>query len=150
MSSEQNTKILTTNPSPDDLIPISKWRELGLGVQRRVIGRRIASGEFPTPIRIKGRLYITYGQLEEYKSRLNLGDGKGHWAQGGERKPGREGFKNEKRANGSSPSVAMRRAEEPEQRAQRVRLISEEAAALEQRLATLRSEAEQLSSSTGA
>lgn len=67
-------KILSANPSPDDLIPISKTELLGLGVRRRVIGRRIASGEFPTPIRINGRLYITVAQLTEYKQSLLRGE----------------------------------------------------------------------------
>lgn len=73
---------LSKNPSPNDLIPIARTELLGLGVQRRVIGRRIASGEFPRPLRIKGRLYITVAQLEAYKEALREGDEHKHWAKG--------------------------------------------------------------------
>ncbi len=74
-------ELLSKNPSPDDLIPLSRVELLGFGFGRRVIGRRIADGSFPTPVRIRGRLYITVAQRDEYKAALMRGDGHKHWAQ---------------------------------------------------------------------
>lgn len=72
-----SNEILSRNPSPDDLIPLSRPERLGLGVSRCVLGRRIAAGEFPAPIRINGRLYTTFAQLTEYKQRMLHGEGDG-------------------------------------------------------------------------
>ncbi len=56
--------------SEDDLLPLSKPEKLGLPFKRRVLGRRIVDGSFPTPTKINGRLYITRRALSEYKARL--------------------------------------------------------------------------------
>jgi len=101
-------KILSTNPSPDDLIPISKTELLGLGVRRRVIGRRIAAGEFPTPIRINHRLYITVAQLAEYKQSLLRGE----IVSSPDKKPGRPRLSKEERARRQAAAQLLRLGEQ--------------------------------------
>ncbi len=57
------------------LIPVANAEAIGLGVERRSLGRRIrdpASG-FPTTIRIGGRLYVRKSELDAYKARLIRG-----------------------------------------------------------------------------
>lgn len=53
------------------LIPLSQPKAVGLGVGRRTLGRRVVEDpEFPPVVRIKGRLYVEEGRLDEYKRRL--------------------------------------------------------------------------------
>lgn len=59
--------------SDDDLLPLSQPEKLGLPFKRRVLGRRLVDGSFPTPIRINGRLFITRRELKNYKASLILG-----------------------------------------------------------------------------
>jgi hypothetical protein len=60
-----------TDPPNEFLVPATTAAaEFGFG--RRTIGRRMAdpTSGFPTPIRIKGRLYFRRCDLESYKSAL--------------------------------------------------------------------------------
>lgn len=54
------------------LIPVANTSELGLGVGRRTIGRRIENPPdgFPKVLRINGRLYVRRRELEQYKAQL--------------------------------------------------------------------------------
>jgi hypothetical protein len=54
------------------LLPLAKTEEIGLGVCRRTLGRRIKdpNSGFPTPIRLNGRLYVRKSDLDTYKLRL--------------------------------------------------------------------------------
>jgi hypothetical protein len=44
---------------PDDILPLSRPELLGLPFKRRVLGRRIAAGDFPEVLRFGRRLYVT-------------------------------------------------------------------------------------------
>ncbi len=56
----------------ETLVPLADTAEVGLGVGRRTLGRRIKNPPpgFPTVLRINGRLYVRRSELESYKSRL--------------------------------------------------------------------------------
>ena len=54
------------------LVPLADPAEVGLGVGRRTIGRKVKNPPpgFPTVLRINGRLYVRRSELEAYKARL--------------------------------------------------------------------------------
>ena len=58
------------------LIPVSNAENIGLGVGRRTLGRRMKNPPpgFPPAIRINGRLFFEEDALEAYKRRLIAGD----------------------------------------------------------------------------
>jgi hypothetical protein len=53
-------------------VPLADTAEVGLGVGRRTIGRRVKNPPdgFPTVLRINGRLYVRRSELEAYKAKL--------------------------------------------------------------------------------
>jgi hypothetical protein len=67
MTTEKKTPLVETD---NDLLPLADPKALGLPFARRTLGRAMAEGRFPTPIRVGGRLYITRGTLQEFKARL--------------------------------------------------------------------------------
>lgn len=56
----------------ETLVPIANTVEIGLGVGRRTLGRRIKNPPqgFPAVLRINNRLYVRRSELEAYKARL--------------------------------------------------------------------------------
>jgi hypothetical protein len=56
----------------ETLVPLADTAEVGLGVGRRTLGRRIKNPPpgFPTVLRINNRLYVRRSELEAYKARL--------------------------------------------------------------------------------
>jgi hypothetical protein len=60
------------NVNSETLVPLADTEEVGLGVGRRTIGRRIKNPPpgFPTVLRINNRLYVRRSELEKYKARL--------------------------------------------------------------------------------
>ena len=56
----------------ESLVPLADTAEVGLGVGRRTIGRRVKNPPdgFPTVLRINGRLYVRRSELEAYKAKL--------------------------------------------------------------------------------
>ena len=56
----------------ETLVPLADTAEIGLGVGRRTLGRRIKNPPpgFPAVIRINKRLYVRRSELEVYKKRL--------------------------------------------------------------------------------
>ena len=56
----------------ETLVPLADTADVGLGVGRRTLGRRIKNPPpgFPTVMRINKRLYVLRSELEAYKMRL--------------------------------------------------------------------------------
>jgi hypothetical protein len=50
----------------ESLVPLADTDEVGLGIGRRTIGRRVKNPPpgFPTVLRINGRLYVRRSELE--------------------------------------------------------------------------------------
>ncbi len=57
---------------PETLVPLADTEEVGLGVGRRTLGRRIKNPPpgFPAVLRINNRLYVRRSELEAYKAHL--------------------------------------------------------------------------------
>ena len=56
----------------ESLVPLADTDEVGLGIGRRTIGRRVKNPPpgFPTVLHINGRLYVRRSELEAYKAKL--------------------------------------------------------------------------------
>jgi hypothetical protein len=61
-----------SNIESESLVPLADTDEVGLGIGRRTIGRRIKNppNGFPTVLRINRRLYVRRSELENFKQRL--------------------------------------------------------------------------------
>ncbi len=61
-----------SNVESESLIPVANVAEVGLGVGRRSLGRRIKNPPegFPTVLRINKRLYMRRTEIEAYKQKL--------------------------------------------------------------------------------
>lgn len=61
-----------SNIESETLVPLADTAEVGLGVGRRTLGRRVKNPPpgFPTVLRINSRLYVRRSELEAYKARL--------------------------------------------------------------------------------
>lgn len=61
-----------SNVEKETLVPLADAAEVGLGVGRRTLGRRIKNPPpgFPSVLRINNRLYVRRSELERYKERL--------------------------------------------------------------------------------
>jgi hypothetical protein len=60
--------------NPHELLGLSRPEKHGLPFKRRVLGRRIAAGNFPPVVRINGRLFVTRANLEHLKAVLASGE----------------------------------------------------------------------------
>ncbi len=61
-----------SNIENETLVPLADPAEVGLGVGRRTLGRRVKNppAGFPTVLRINKRLYVRRSELEAYKAKL--------------------------------------------------------------------------------
>jgi len=59
----------------ESLVPLADADDVGLGIGRRTIGRRVKNPPdgFPTVLRINSRLYVPRSELETYKQKLITG-----------------------------------------------------------------------------